>query len=123
MEYFMVASFVMLLTIPLVIIFAQQSSSFNTEVTLSQSNKAAQKIIDAANTVYYLGPPSKRTITVYVPQGVKNFTVLNQTIEVNTENGFSYILDADTELNGSISYIEGLQTITVEAKNAYVQIN
>ena len=122
MEYMLVAGFVLLLTIPLVLVFVQQTNSFNDEVSLTQSEKAVRKVIDVANTVYYLGPPSKRTITIYVPQQINTFTIQNDSIEVDISGGYLFSLSSDSELNGTINNFEGLHTIIVEAKQNFVQI-
>ncbi len=122
MEYLMVVSFVILMTIPLIAVFVNQSTNFNDEVSLSQSNKAAQRIIDTANTVYYLGPPSKRTISVYFPEGIRNLTIQNNSIEVNIRNEYVFSITGEPQLNGTLDAYEGLRTITIEAKNDFVQI-
>lgn len=122
MEYLLVASFVILLTIPLIIIFTQQSTSFNNEVSLSQTNKALNRIIDSANTVYYLGTPSKRTISVYFPEGINSLTVENDSILAIVRRDFVFSVISDSQLNGTLSNIEGLHTVTIEAKDNFVQI-
>ena len=57
----MVVGFAFLMTIPLIIIFYQQSETLDTEITASQIDKVASEIRDAADEVYYLGAPSKKT--------------------------------------------------------------
>jgi len=122
MEYMMVAGFVLLLTIPLVIVFVQQSTSFNDKVSLTQSEKAIRKVIDSSDTIYYLGPPSKRTISIYLPQNVKNITVINNSIDIEIYGGYLFSVLGESQLNGTLSSFEGLHTVTVEAKSNFVQI-
>src|SRR4030043_750560 len=80
LEFLIVVGFALLMTFPLVIIFYQQSNNINTEVTSSQADKVASEIRDAADEVYYLGSPSKKTITVFLPENVKGVRISGNTI-------------------------------------------
>ena len=61
------------MTVPLIVLFYQQSQNINQEVTSSQLDKAASEIRDSADEVYYLGSPSKKTITVYKGASFETF--------------------------------------------------
>jgi uncharacterized protein (UPF0333 family) len=82
LEFLLVVGFAFLMTIPLIILFYKQSESINTEVTASQIDKVASEIRDAADEVYYLGSPSKKTITVYIPEDVKAIRLVDDTTEI-----------------------------------------
>lgn len=70
LEFLMIMGVAMMMILPLVAVFFQQSENLNTEITESQADKVASEIRDAADEVFYLGAPSKKTISVYMPDNV-----------------------------------------------------
>ncbi len=126
MEFLLVIGFAFLMTIPLIVIFYQQSESLTTDITASQIDKVASEIRDAADEVYYLGPPSKKTITVYFPEGIKQVNITNNTITfvVSSSGGnFDLVKWAATNLTGTLKTHKGIHQVTVEAQNTAVDIN
>lgn len=126
MEFLMVVGFAFLMTAPLIIIFYQQSENINTEVTSSQLDKVASEIRDAADEVYYLGSPSMKTITVYMPKGVKSITIANNSIKfVVSSPGKDYDLMKWTVANvtGTIRTFEGIHHISAESHDIYVSLS
>jgi uncharacterized protein (UPF0333 family) len=126
MEFLMVVGFAFMMTAPLIIIFYQQSQNINTEVTSSQLDKVASEVRDAADEVYYLGSPSMKTITIYMPKGVKSITIANNSIKfVVSSPGKDYDLMKWTvaNLTGSIRTFEGIHHISAESHDTYVNIS
>jgi uncharacterized protein (UPF0333 family) len=120
MEFLIVVGFAFLMTIPLVIIFFQQSQTINTEVTASQADKVASEIRDAADEVYYLGSPSKKTITIYVPEGVKSITLLDNKIIflVDSPGGdYELVKWSAANLSGGVPASKGLLRIAAESND------
>jgi uncharacterized protein (UPF0333 family) len=126
MEFLLVVGFAFLMTVPLVIIFYQQSESINTQVTSSQLDKVASEVRDAADEVYYLGSPSKKTVTIYMPKGVNSIAINNNMIDfvVDSPNGdYEIVKWTVANLTGTIRTFEGIHHISVESYDTYVSIS
>jgi len=72
MEYLMVVVFAFFLIAPLIIIYYDQAAKLEDQTATASINRAAVQIAEAADTVYYLGAPSIRTITVDLPKNVQS---------------------------------------------------
>jgi len=117
-EFLLVVGFAFLMTVPLIIIFYQQSQNINTEVSASQVDKVASEIRDAADEVYYLGSPSKKTITLYVPEGVKDIQLHNNSIVFVVDSpGTDYEVVKWTvaNLTGSLKNYYGIHHVSAES--------
>lgn len=118
MEFLLVVGFAFLMTVPLIIIFYQQSQSINTEVSASQVDKVASEIRDAADEVYYMGSPSKKTITVFMPEGVKGVDVGGNRILflIDSPNGdYDIVKWTATNLTGSLMNYSGIHHVSAES--------
>ena len=130
MEFLLVVGFAFLMTIPLIVIFYQQSQSINTEVSASQVDKVASEARDAADEVYYMGAPSKKSISIFMPEGVNSVSFTNNTggasitFNVNSPDGDYEVVKwvASKTLSGSIGNFEGIHCIAAFACETYVSI-
>lgn len=130
MEFLLVVGFAFLMTIPLIVIFYQQSQSINTEVSASQIDKVASEVRDAADEVYYLGSPSKKTISIFMPEGVNGVSFVNNTdgasinFNVNSPDGDYEVVKwvASKNLSGNIGNFEGIHCIAAFACANYISI-
>jgi len=89
------------------------------QVVLNQVDRLAREIVDSAESVYFLGEPSKTTIKANIPQNVESVTVepnaINFQVKVTGgETSISY--PSSINLSGSIRNYEGVHTITLETK-------
>jgi len=126
LEFMMIVGVALLMTLPLILIFYRQSENINSEIGASQLDKVASEIRDAADEVYYLGSPSKKTVTVYMPEGVNNISITNNTIIFTVEapgSDYELVKWSVTTLNGSLQTYPGIHHISVEAYDNYVQIS
>ena len=126
LEFLLVVGFAFLMTIPLIIIFYQQSETLDTEITSSQIDKVASEIRDAADEVYYLGTPSKKTVTIYMPEGVQSITLTGNKIVfvVDSPSGdYELVKWSSANLTGSVQTHRGIHHVSVEAFDTYVDIN
>ena len=117
-EFLLVIGFAFLMTVPLVIIFYQQSQNINTEVSASQVDKVASEIRDAADEVYYLGSPSKKTITLYMPEGINGVQIQNNSIVflVNSPgNDYEIVKWTVPCLTGSLENFYGIHHVSTES--------
>ena len=125
MEYMTLVVFITAIIIPLILLYHSQYEGTNEQIRGNQADQIARKVLDAAESVYYLGEPSKTTIKVYVPQMIKNITISNQEIvfRMGTRLGIDEVVRySPVEINGSITASHGIKYITVESKGSYVQI-
>lgn len=126
MEFLLVVGFAFLMTVPLIIIFYQQSETLSTEISASQINKVAGEIRDAADEVYYLGSPSKKTVTVYMPEGVQSISIGGNKIVFTVESpsgDYELVKWSAANLTGSIQTYNGIHYVSVESHNTYVSIS
>jgi hypothetical protein len=126
MEYMVVMAFALLALIPVLLIYGTEKSSMESKVNANQVTQVARKITDSAESVYYLGSPSKTTLKVYMPSNVINVTISGKEIifKVNTQGGVSDIVaQSEVNLSGSISGRSGIRYITIAAQENDVYIS
>ena len=125
-EYFAIVGMVLVFLIPLWMYAASLHQQTGTELSLTYAENTVKQIADTASLVYSQGPPAKVSIKIYIPDGVENVSIINETIIFNMSTPYGYtdvFATSDAPLNGSLPTDEGYYTIKIEAKNGYVQIN
>ncbi len=127
MEYMMVVGFAMLMVIPLFVIYGSQGMAARDQVNEKQASNIARKIVDSAETVYYLGKPSKTTIKVYMPDDIRNITISPRSIDfhMRTSQGVSVISVESSYVNltGSLSANPGIHYIEIAADDYAVNVS
>lgn len=128
MEFLMIVGIALLMTLPLIIIFFQQSENLNTEISASQLDKIANELRDAADEVYYLGAPSMKTLTIYLPEGVKSITIKDNKIVFKIESpGEDYELVkwsvANFTSDSNLKTYQGIHHVSVQAYDTGVKIS
>ncbi|MBW2999985.1 hypothetical protein KY339_04895 [Candidatus Woesearchaeota archaeon] len=126
MEYVTIVGFVAAILIPMMIIFYTYSDQTEDQIISSQVDKISKKVADAAESVYYMGEPSKTTIKAYFPKNIENITVGNQEIVffVHTKNGIDEVVTVTSiDINGSLTSTSGIHHIDVQSKGTYVEIS
>jgi hypothetical protein len=125
-EYILIFAFVLAILIPLIVLFVNRSSDVTAEVTSRQVQSVGQAIVDRAESVYYLGEPSKATVRVFLPEGIDsvNLTGRELVFRLRTVGGPSdIVISSAVNLSGTIKRTGGIHFITIENKGTYVQIN
>ena len=125
-EYVIIIGFILFITIPLILIFYEHTSSTNDQVITSQVDKIAKKVVDSAESIYYLGEPSKTRIKVYMPTNVKEVIIYEKEIvfKVKTRSGITDISQlSPVNISGSISATKGIQYISIESKGDHVCVS
>ncbi|MFH0867867.1 MAG: hypothetical protein V1831_01010 [Candidatus Woesearchaeota archaeon] len=126
-EYMMIIGFAALVTIPLIIIYQTFTQDSNTEIGSSQIDQVAKKVVDAAESVYYLGEPSQTTLKVNIPGNVvlANLSAGYEVVfRIRTKAGDSDIVqNSAVNITGSLPINKGTYTITVKAKSGYVNVS
>ncbi len=118
MEYMIVMGFALLMTIPLVVVFFQQSAAAADQVNAGKAAQIARDIVDKAEQVYYLGEPTKTTITVSMPESVTQVIISGSdlTIRLQTSSGETdIVVPSSVNLTGSISNEPGFHTVSIRA--------
>ena len=126
-EFLAIFTFAFLMLIPLTIIFFHQSSQSKDALDSSHIRNVAVKIIEKAESVYYMGEPSKITIKVNFPYKIHNISIGDKEVTFNFrdyENHVSSISEVSTiNITGSLSPREGIHYIAIEAKEGYVLVS
>lgn len=126
MEYMIVIGFVTLIVISLLLVSNFYTKEVESSIKTNQLDKVAKEIVDKAEFVYYFGEPSKTTIKVFIPKGVKQINIGPNEVSfrVATHSGDTDVFHrSDVNLSGSVSSSYGFHYVTVEAKEGYVWIN
>jgi len=125
MEYLLVVSFAFILLTLILVIAYSESARFSLQVSTAQIQRSGGELVDAINTVYYAGPPTKKTMQVQFPKHLRGVRIENNTIifEMLGESGlYDYAVDAYPNVTGSMRSHSGLHLITLEAINGSVRI-
>ena len=126
MEYLIIVGFVAAITVPLIIIFNSHSTEMNENIAANQVDHIAAKIVDAAESVYYLGESSKITFRVNMPKHITSVTIGNNEVVffVKKLAGMDEVVKYSPVLiNGSISSKPGIYDIVVESRGDYVWVS
>jgi len=125
-EYMVIIGFVTIITIPLIIIyytFIQESSE---EIASTQIIQIAKKIVDASESVYYLGEPSQTTLRINMPDNVilVNFSSGKEVVfRIKSGSGEADIVQTTSvNITGNLSTNKGTYTLTVKAMSNYVNV-
>ena len=125
-EYMMIIGFVTLITIPLILIYHSFMQDSGDEIRSVQVKQVAQKIVDTAESVYYLGEPSQTTVKLNIPSNVILTNLSNNELvfKIKTRSGTSDIVQSSSvNISGALPTREGTYTLTIQAKSNYVQIS
>ncbi|MBI2547735.1 hypothetical protein HYW21_00120 [Candidatus Woesearchaeota archaeon] len=125
MEYLTLMGFTLLLLIPIIYIFSLQSAESSEDVGVAQTSAIGDKIIEAADQVYYLGEPSKTTLKAYFPDAIENVTIVSNALvfTLETRAGISDMVKISRiNLTGSLSPVSGFHEIVIQATENGVTI-
>ncbi|MBN2112075.1 hypothetical protein JW707_03165 [Candidatus Woesearchaeota archaeon] len=126
MEYLIIIGFVAVITIPLVIIFQTHSQETKAEITSTQIYHVSKKIADGAETVFYLGEPSRLTIKSYFPEDIASIQLGNNEIvfRVRTRNGIDdVVVYTPINITGNLSTHQGVHYLNIECRGDYVWVS
>lgn len=126
MEYLIIMGFVTMIIIVILGIALTYSGSIQDNIKVTQVNNFANKIIASAESVFYYGEPSKSSISVYLPEGVKEIQIIENTIFISltTSSGLNKIgFSSEVPINGSLTISPGIKRIEISADDEQVNIN
>lgn len=125
-EYMMIIGFVAIITIPLIIIYHTFTQDSKDEINSVQLQQIAKKIVDAAESVYYLGEPSQTTLRVNIPNNIIGATLSNYEVvfTMKTRAGKADIVQSSAvNLTGSLPTNKSTYKIIVKAKSNSVEVS
>jgi uncharacterized protein (UPF0333 family) len=125
MEYLIVFAIAFAMTLPLIVIYGKQTGNIQADVTQAQIYKAASKISDYAEQVYYMGEPSQRTLEITFPAGINNVIINGNLITFSvttTDLTYDVVKETAANLTGNIKNFEGKHVLTFRAESNFVNI-
>jgi len=124
-EYMLVMGFAALMTVPLLLIYYNYSADTTDSVAVSQSMQIARKIVDASESVYYLGKPSQTTLKFNFPDRIQSTNLSNREVvfRIKVQNGLSDIVQISAvNMSGALPTSQGIHVLTIKADDGFVQI-
>lgn len=126
MEFIIIVGFVFLLTIPLVIVFFEQTTIIKDAISTNHIRNIAIRITDRAETIYYLGEPSKTTIKTQFPENIERINITTKAVIFEYRNSKNdlrpIIVTSAVNLSGNISINQGIHNIEIESLGGLVSI-
>ena len=124
-EYMLVMGFATLMTIPLLLIYYSYAADSSDMVAASQALQIARKIVDASETVYYIGKPSQTTLKLSFPDKINSTSLSNYEVvfRMKTKDGITDIVQVSSvNITGNLSKTQGLHLITIKADDGFVKV-
>lgn len=124
-EYMLVMGFAALMALPLLLIYYKYSSESGDTVATSQALQIARKIVDASESVYYLGKPSQTTLKLNFPDNIKAAAMENYEVlfNISTTHGIAEMVQVSAvNISGSLPTSQGIHIITIKAEDGYVKV-
>ena len=121
----LIMGFATLMTIPLLLIYYTYSSDSSDSVATGQAMQVARKIVDASESVYYLGKPSQTTLKLNFPDKIQFINVSNYEVvfKVKVTNGITDVVQVSSvNITGILPKSQGIHIITVKAQDGYVEL-
>jgi uncharacterized protein (UPF0333 family) len=127
-EFLFVVGFAFIISAGLAYVFIVQSENINIGITSAQVDKITSEIRDASDEVYYLGSPSKKTLTLYFPQGIEAITFYETSIifNISSPNGNYEVVkwaSSNFSSNSIVTTGTGIHHVTVEARTYDVLVS
>ena len=125
-EYLFIIGFVAVVTVPLIILYFTYTSDSSDKIIASQIDQIANKIVDSAESVYFLGEPSQTTIKVFIPSQIIGAGLDNREVlfNVSTRSGISEIIKVSSvNMTGSLPTTRGIHIITLIAGKNDVEVS
>lgn len=124
-EYLFIMGFAVMMTIPLLLIYYTYSTESGESVAQNQALQIARKIVDASESVYYLGKPSQTTLKLNFPDKIQSINVSNKEVvfRIKTKDGTADLVQiSSVNINGTLPSTQGIHIITVKAEDGYVML-
>lgn len=124
-EYMLIIGFMMAVLVPLLILYNDTQRSTQASIAEGQVLRFANTIRDAAERVYYAGPPAQETLLLTLPDGVVSAAIDNTTI-IYTVYGargpYDIAVDGLAPLEGTLPTRQGRHRVVVRAEGDAVHV-
>jgi hypothetical protein len=127
-EYLVIVGFVVFLIIAVMGVGFLYSTQIADKIRTNQVRNFANKIVSGAEDVFYRGSPSRTQFTVYLPSGVQNLELVDDSLvfNVTTSSGVNTVsFESDVPIQfgaEGLSYGEGVKRIEIKALTDYAEI-
>ena len=118
-EYLVIVGFITFIVIGILGIGLVYSESIKDRIKISQMSNYANKVISTSESVFYSGEPSKSTISVYLPEGIKEIEIIenNLIISIQTSSGITKTsFSSNVPISGTLSTSFGIKKIQIVAE-------
>jgi hypothetical protein len=125
MEYITIVGFVFVLLIPLMFIYYDQRGDTNDAINSNHAFKIGKSIADSAETVFYLGEPSRTILKLNFPPRIEAISISGYEIvlQMATTNGRDdIVIPTGVNVTGSLSVHNGIHNVVITARGDYVEI-
>ncbi|MFH0978931.1 MAG: hypothetical protein V1837_06560 [Candidatus Woesearchaeota archaeon] len=115
-EYLIIVGFALSVIAVLTIVYYEHDASSKNEIISSQVSSIERKIVDSAESVYYLGAPTRTTLKIYMPSNIEKVIISSREVnfQVHTKEGISDLeVMSAVNLTGNISASPGLKYIKI----------
>lgn len=114
-EYLFVIGFSTLIMAGLLIFFGQEADEQTRRASSGQVNQIGSTIMKHAEEVYYLGWPTKRTLSIYMPSDVRAVDIMNDELIFTLYEKHESVFSSGINLTGKINPGSGMKTIEIIA--------
>lgn len=125
-EHIAIIGITTIMVISLLAISNYYSREIETTISSNQIDRIAKEIVDSAESMYYFGEPSKTTLKVYIPEGVKQISISPNELNIRFISQYGetdMFYSSNVPLKGNISSSYGFHYISIEAREGEVWIN
>jgi len=128
MEYMITVGIILLIVVPTAYLFYRQANASSEEIDLAQADRFGRAVVANAESVYYLGPPSRIIIEERLPQNVQDIGIIRDpvsqtylfSITIKTSGGIlTLTFPTNVNIVGAFAnqdLNEGIKKIRLEAK-------
>ncbi len=125
MEFILIFAFSLIIIIPLVNIMQERYSESREDLSQSQAKHVLEEISIAAQNTFYAGYPSRTTLSLVFPKGIKNVTSRTSADEMHSELIFTLrrgsgevtiVQSFPFILNTSVTPTDGKRKILIKAE-------
>jgi len=125
-EYLIIVGFVVAVLIGIISLAFFYSGTIKDRIKMTQINNFVNKIISTSESVFYAGEPSKATISVYLPEGVKEIEIIENSLVLTFQasSGLNKVsFSSQVPISGAIDSNSGLKKIQAVAEETQVVIS
>jgi uncharacterized protein (UPF0333 family) len=125
-EYLILLSFILAFTLVMFVLLQSYGQEAKDSIRLTQADQIAQKLVDTAEEVFYLGEPSKITVRISMPENVESVSIGNKELYfvINTQQGNNEVgCISKINITGSLPLSPGNYDVVVESKGDYVLVH